>query len=248
MQRYSFSIVATSFFKFFCTFAAEFQNNRTMASKIKYRIYPNPLPDEKGQTTYQVRHEPDGTMDTKAFLNHLERHNSFDSTAMMSALIVLKNEIVEQLKDNHRFRIDGLGTFQLKVGLKALTDEEGNTVKQSFSNPEAISARNVEVKGISFIPDKSIVDKLKKGVSTVNEAGRGVVGRSKQYERQEVINILNAYLAEHHFITRTTFRQLLGLTSYAAQKWLDQLTSEEFPKYVMQKEGNAFVYRRFGEH
>ena len=33
-----------------------------MAYKIKYGIFPNPQPDEKGNTTYQVRHTPEGTM------------------------------------------------------------------------------------------------------------------------------------------------------------------------------------------
>ena len=39
-----------------------------MAFKIKYGIFPNPQPDAEGNTTYQVRHTPEGTMDEKASL------------------------------------------------------------------------------------------------------------------------------------------------------------------------------------
>lgn len=33
-----------------------------MADKIKYGIYPNPKPDDDGNTTYQVRHIPEGKL------------------------------------------------------------------------------------------------------------------------------------------------------------------------------------------
>jgi nucleoid DNA-binding protein len=218
-----------------------------MAHKIKFCIFANPLPDSDGNTTYQVRHQPDGTMNTKAFLDHVKLHESFNTTAMSSALHILKDEIVEQLKNNKRFRIDGIGTFQMKVGLKNTTDENGTSMKAHFTDPEMITARNVEVTGVSFIPDKSLITKLKNDTSTANSNGRGVVGRSKQYERQDVVNALNAYLAEHHFITRRTLQTLLHLSSYAAQKWLNLLINEEFPKYTAQKEGNTIIYRRYGQ-
>lgn len=218
-----------------------------MTHKIKYCIFANPLPDSDGNTTYQVRHQPDGTMNTKAFLDHVKLHESFNTTAMSSALEILKDEIIEQLKNNKRFRIDGIGTFQMKVGLKNTTVEEGTPTKAHFTDPEKITARNVEVTGVSFIPDKSLITKLKSDTSTANSNGRGVVGRSKVYERQEIVNALNAYLAEHHFITRRTFQTLLHLSSYAAQKWLNLLINEEFPKYTAQKEGNTIIYRRFGK-
>lgn len=48
-----------------------------MADNIKYGIFPNPLPDAEGKTTYQVRHMPDGTMDEKEFLAHLKYHNTY---------------------------------------------------------------------------------------------------------------------------------------------------------------------------
>ncbi len=218
-----------------------------MAHQIKYCIFANPLPDSEGNTTYQVRHQPDGTMNTKAFLEHVKLHNSFNTTAMSSALAILKDEIVEQLKNNKRFRIDGIGTFQMKVGLKNSTDEDGTPTKAHVTDPKKITARNVEVTGVSFIPDKSLIAKLKDDTSTANSNGRGVVGRSQQYERQDVVNALNAYLADHHFITRRTFQSLLHLSSYEAQKWLNLLINEEFPKYTAQKEGNTIIYRRYGK-
>ena len=217
-----------------------------MSDKIKYGIYPNPKPDEEGNTTYQVRHTPEATMNEKAFLAHLKYHNTYNTTVMQSSLIVLKDEIIEQLKANRRFRIDGLGTFQMKVGLKMKYDEEGNPVKPHYTDPNQITANDVEVQGVSFTPDPSFVKELKENTTTRNKYGRGAAGRNQPYTREQIVTFLDEYLREHHSITRRQMERALNITAYRAQKWLDDLTAEEFSKYYFKKQGNTYVYYRYG--
>ena len=171
-----------------------------MPPKIKYGIYPNPLPDEQGNTTYQVRHKPEATMDEKAFLDHL----------------------------------------------KMQYDEEGNPVKPHFTDPDKITARDVEVQGVSFTPDPSFVSQLKDTTSTQNINGRGVAGPNRPYTREEIIGFLDKYLRENHFITRRQMEQKLGITAYRAQRWLDELTAEPYSHYYAKKQGNTWVYYRYG--
>jgi len=64
-----------------------------MADKINYGVFPNPLPDAEGNTTYQVRHIPNGTMSEKGFLAHLKYHNTYNTITMQSSLSVLRDEI-----------------------------------------------------------------------------------------------------------------------------------------------------------
>ena len=217
-----------------------------MAFKIKYGIFPNPQPDEEGNTTYQVRHTPEGTMDEKAFLAHLKYHNTYNTTMMQSSLIVLKDEIIEQLRENKRFRIDGVGTFQMKVGLKMLYDEEGNPIKPRYTDPNKITANDVEVQGVSFTPDPSFVKALKDRISTTNKYGRGAAGKNKPYTREEIISFLDSYLKEHHSMTRRQMERALNMTSYRAEKWLNDITSEPYSKYYSKKQGNTYVYYRYG--
>ena len=125
-------------------------------------------------------------------------------------------------------------------------DDEGNTSRPHITDPKQITARNVEVTGVTFIPDKSFIDDLKEGTTTINVNGSGVVATPKQHDRQEVINALNKYLAEHGSITRRGFAMLLKVSDYEARKWLKQLTTEPYPKYVARKQGNTIVYRRYG--
>lgn len=215
-----------------------------MTKRIKYGVYPNPLPDANGNITYQVRHEPFYTFDTEAFISHLRQHNNCHVSQMSASLTILVEEIIEQLKNNHRFRINGLGTFQMKVGLKNKTDENGNSIKPYYTDPSQITANDVEVTGISFIPDKNIIKELKNNIIVENIAERGKVGKSINYTREEIVYHLDHYLAEHDFITRHSFQILLGLTRYAAEKWLDRLTTEVAPAYIGCKEGNTVVYRK----
>ncbi len=217
-----------------------------MADKINYGILPNPRPDEEGNTTYQVRHMPDGTMDEKVFLTHLKYHNTYNPIIMQSSLCVLKNEIIEQLRNNKRFRIDGVGTFQMKVGLKTKYDEEGNPIKPHFTDPNKITANDVEVQGVSFTPDPSFTKALKEKTSTRNKYGRGAAGKNQPYTREQIVEFLNNYLKEHHSITRRQMEYALHITAYRAQKWLDELTAEEFSKYYCKKQGTTYVYYRYG--
>jgi hypothetical protein len=165
---------------------------------------------------------------------------------MQSSLIVLKDEIIEQLKANRRFRIDGLGTFQMKVGLKMKYDEEGNPLKPHYTDPNQITANDVEVQGVSFTPDPSFVKELKENTTTRNKFGRGAAGRNKPYTREQIISFLDEYLKEHHSITRRQMERALNITTYRAQKWLDDLTAEEFSKYYSKKQGTTYVYYRYG--
>ena len=217
-----------------------------MADKISYGIFPNPKPDEEGNTTYQVRHMPDGTMSEKDFLAHLKYHNTYNTIMMQSSLTVLKNEIIEQLRNNKRFRIDGVGTFQMKVGLKTKHDEEGNPVKPHYTDPNKIKANDVEVQGVSFTPDPSFVKALKDRVSTRNKYGRGPAGRNKPYTRQQIITFLDNFIKENHSITRKQMQYALNITEYRAQKWLDELTTEDAPRYFCKKQGTTYVYYRYG--
>ena len=185
-------------------------------------------------------------MDEKAFLAHLKYHNTYNTTMMQSSLIVLKDEIIEQLRENKRFRIDGVGTFQMKVGLKMQYDEEGNPIKPHFTDPNKITANDVEVQGVSFTPDPSFVKALKDRISTTNKYGRGAAGKNKPYTREEIINFLDSYLKEHHSMTRRQMERALNITPYRAEKWLNDITSEPYSKYYSKKQGNTYVYYRYG--
>lgn len=196
----------------------------TMTHTINFSIHRNPRTDAEGRTTYQVRHESQRTMNKSEFLNHLANHQSISPAVMEMALAVLQDEIVEQLLANRRLHLEGLGTFYLKIGLRQQYDDEGNPVATQFTDPNAITGRDVCIDTIGFMPDKAFLSLIDNDISFKNITGRGAVGHSATYTDEQFKDKLSAYLEQHRTITCPQLMREFGITKYMAWKWLDYLS------------------------
>ena len=213
-----------------------------MATKIKYGIHRNPLPNEQGDFTYQVRLEPSGTFKLDDFILKLKANDKTLARQAERIITLLKQELTNQLQDNMRFRLNGIGTFQLKVGFKHQEGGRGRIGKTHFTNPEAITADAVEVTGLSFIPDPSFIRLLKRDMTVECVMEAGTVGHSAIHSEQEVIDFLTQYIQTNGYITRQTFTTEMGLTKYMGQKWLDDLAEDPQSPITRQKDGRTFIY------
>ncbi len=213
-----------------------------MATKIKYGIHRNPLPNEKGQFTYQVRLEPSGTFKLDDFILMLRTKDKNLARYAESIITLLKQEITSQLQNNMRFRLNGIGTFQLKVGFKHQEGGKGRKGKTYFTDPEAITTDAVEVTGLSFIPDPSYIRHLKRDMTVESVMTTGTIGHSAIHSEQEVIDFLLQYINTHGYITRLAFTTEMGLTKYMGQKWLDDLANDPQSPITRQKNGRTFLY------
>jgi nucleoid DNA-binding protein len=214
-----------------------------MATKIKYGIHRNPLPNEEGNYTYQVRLEPSGTFKLEDFLYKLKSTDKSLAKQAESIINLLKQEVTSQLQDNMRFRLNGIGTFQLKVGFKHQEGGRGRIGKTHFTDPEAITADAVEVTGVSFIPDPTFIRLLKQDMAVESVMETGAVGHSAIYSEQEVTDFLYQYIKTHGFITRHVFTTQMGLTKYMGQKWLDDLADDPQSPLYKKKDRRSFVYK-----
>ena len=214
-------------------------------STIRFSVHRNPQKDAEGRDTYQVRHENVYTMGKAALLEHLKFHGIVRREVMETALIVLKDEIIEQLLDNKRLHLEGLGTFYLKIGFRERTDDNGEPLKINFTNPEDITGNDVQVESIGFTPDSDFIrDLMDNPVHFENVTGRGRVGHSRDYTREEIIAKVNAYLDTHDHITRSGMMHDFGLTNYMARQWLEELTTMPNAVLKAEKIGKTFVYTR----
>ena len=214
-----------------------------MATKIKYGIHRNPLPNEQGNYTYQVRLEPSGTFKLEDFFNKLQATDKSLSKQAEHVIHLLKQELINQLQDNMRFRLNGIGSFQLKVGFKHQEGGRGRIGKTHFTDPEAITADAVEVTGLSFIPDPSFVRQLKQDMTVESVMEAGVVGHSAIYSEQEILDFIYNYIKTHGAITRMALTAEMGLTKYMAQKWLDDLADDPQSPIYKEKDGRTIFYK-----
>ena len=77
-----------------------------------------------------------------------------------------------------------------------------------------------------------------------NVTGRGHVGHSRDYTREQIIDKVNAYLDTHDHITRRDMMHEFGLTEYKACQWLDMLTEMPQALLITEKIGKTYVYKR----
>ena len=212
---------------------------------IKFSVFANPQKDEEGRTTYQVRQDTHGVVNTRELVEHLRRHQMLPPYPLDGVLDLLKREIVEHLFFNHRLHLDGFGTFFLNIGLKPVEDEEGNLHKRIITDPAQITGNDLEVTGIGFTPDKEFqLMATRTPAYFKHSTKRGTVGHSTQYTQQEMTKGLLEWVDQHDFITRRTLQMFWHLTFYSSRNWLKKLSEGNNPPLVACKEGNTMVYRR----
>ena len=160
-----------------------------MGYNIKFSVHRNPQKDSEGNDTYQVRHETSETVGKAYFLRHLKNTNLFRPELMEAALTVLEQEIINQLTDNLRLHLEGLGTFYLKLKFRPRYDEYGNEQRIQFTDPAKITGNDVCIDSVGFTPDRQFLKQLHEhGYHFVNATGRGRVGHSTEQTEEQVKN------------------------------------------------------------
>ena len=212
---------------------------------IDFYILPNPQPDEQGRTTYQVRQDTRGAVNTRALVEHMKRWHIMPQYPIDAIIKTLTEEIVEKLFFNGCVHLDGLGLFSLTIGLKPVIDENGVAHKRHVTDPHDITGNDLEVTGISFKPDKEFLELATKRPANFRHiAPRGVVGRSPVFTRQEMINLLFNYLDKEKTISRRILIMITHLTMYQAKKWLKELSTGDNPPLLEIWAANAYIYQR----
>lgn len=82
--------------------------------------------------------------------------SSFNNIDMSAAIEALSTYLGNYLSTGKTVHLDGIGSFQLSIGLKEMLPADAK-----------VTARNVEVKGITFRPSEKFMAKLKKDVRFV---------------------------------------------------------------------------------
>lgn len=214
-------------------------------STIQFSVHRNPGKDAEGNDTYHVRQETFGTVNKQQLMAHIAHHGLLRPELLEMAMTVLEREIVEHLLLGHRLHWNGLGTFFLRLGLRDREDSDGLPVKPHFTDPSQITGNDVQIEGIGFTPDAEFLSLLdEQGYHFENYMGRGTVGHTATYSREEIEANVETLLAKHGFLTRRMLMQHLRLTDYMARKWLDALSIGDDALLLAEKTGSTIIFRR----
>ena len=210
---------------------------------IHYAVYPTPLKSGETVQTYHVRQVLKSTIRTRQLAEHVSSYEPFSVGVFEMVMNTLKKELVEQLLSGHDLHLDGIGRFSLRLGTKKQKGEDGRWHAKTYLHPDDLTAREVEVEGVSFVPDKEMLNAL---TQRQHLFIREKAGYKQEVTRSKLLKTLADYCQTNGGFTRTTFQHLFGVSRYRAQQMLDELVSEPFPKYYREKFGVTYVYRKTG--
>lgn len=197
---------------------------------IYFTVHANPLKNEDGETTYQVRQDTRGALSTKGLEKYLRDNHIMPTVDLGSVVETLSRLLAEKMVDNAKVHLEGLGVFSLTLGLKPEVDEEGQKHKRVVTNPEKITGNDVEITGVSFVPDKEFMDTIRNKYPHFSQTGgKGTVGHSPNYTEEQMKAFLTGYLNDNGYINRRLFRFTTGVTRYKATQWLTRLSQGENP-------------------
>ena len=143
-----------------------------------------------------------------------------------ATLSELREQMVRELSQGHRFHIPNVGYFSLSVKL----DADGKAV-------EKVSGGDLRLHNINFRPEASLLQEVG---SKVRFRRARLTSKSVVYEEKQLLSLLMDYLSANHFITCRTMQRQFRLRETAARKWLKRFVEQG----VIRREGarNAPVY------
>lgn len=205
---------------------------------LTYSVHPTPR--KPGQPpTYHVRHEQRHVVHTSELQHHVARHYPISRGTFVMVVETLKEELRQQLLCGHGVHIDGLGRFALQIGTRKPLCTMGSAASQLPDNPAALSPAEVQIEGVTFVPDKAMLRSL-------TSSGTSWRCRQESYcqdvPRSQLVAVLTDYCRRHGTFTRRTVQFEFGLSRYKAALLLRQLIDEPQPPFIRRRQGPAWVY------
>ena len=160
------------------------------------------------------------------------------SRAMMDAVLTTVAEELPRLMGmGYSVRIDGLGTFNAKLGVRE--DKEQDSFEEG---EQKRNAKSIEVNGIGFRADKELVSKTDREC----DLERGGVSRLRvsKYSLEQRMALAKKFVEQNAFMRVMDYAALTGLSHSKASIELRQLCERPDAGFKAQGRGSHRVYVR----
>ena len=181
---------------------------------VKYDVYKTPATQGAEETTYHVRAKHAGMLTMREITSGIEHDTSLTEGDVLGVLASLSHVLATALGTGKRVYLEGIGYFSLAVDAPSVT------------SPRDMRAEYVQVKGVSYRPDKV----LKKRLSAVKFEREQQKSHSLTLTDKEVKERLDLYFATHVYLRRADFERLCGFARTTAIRRLNALLEEGFLK------------------
>lgn len=151
---------------------------------------------------------------------------------VLQVLVALPDVIAELLAEGHSVKLDGIGTFRAKLGLKT-AEEENDTESDDQSGQQTAdqdgsqsrqtnrNARSIKVTDVNFRADKDLV-RLTRRYCHLTKGADSNIQKSALNKEQRIAKAME-YLGTYGVMRVPTYAELTGLSRGDAYKELRQL-------------------------
>ena len=178
---------------------------------IKFDLYKNP--EKEGVTSSRLHAKviTTGIVDTKNLGESINRKCSFTASDVWGVLTALRTEFYDAFSEGYSIHLEGIGYFSLSLKCEPDVD------------PKHVSSKDVKVKGIRFVPEKELLEMLKK---VQFEHDTDDSRHSSNMEQQEIMAKIDRFFADNQFLRRIDFEKLTGFNKSKALRTLKELVKD----------------------
>lgn len=159
-------------------------------------------------------------MDFDDFVERCNAHNGAFSKALLKGVMTaVCEELAYQVSNGYSVKIDGLGTFSAKLGVR-----EDKEMDSFLEGKTKRNAQSIEVTGVSFKAEKELVKVINRECD-LERGGEERLKRSK-YSKEERIERARQFLGKHTYMRVKEYASLTGLAYSTAASELCDIASD----------------------
>ena len=192
------------------------------------------------QTQHYYRLERTGTADINRLAHLIGRPGSgLSETSVIHVLTSLPEVIAELLAEGKTVKLDGIGTFRAKLGLKRDREQDEFEAESSKSHR---NAQSIQVTGVNYRADKDLV-RYAQAAFRPSKGGESAIRKSALSKDERVAKAM-AFLAEHGIMRVSNYQEMTGLSYTDAAKELRQLRYDPTSGISASGQRSSLVYFR----
>ena len=169
-------------------------------------------------------------------------HRAYGKSVIEGVMTAVCEHLAYEISNGYSVKIDGLGTFTAKLGVREDKEmdgfEEGSTKR---------NAKSIEVTGVGFRADKDLVKEIDQNCDLV----RGGEERLKKpkFPKEERIEKARKFLKQNGYMRVDEYAQLTGLSYSTASRELRSIVSDPSSGITSQgrKSGKLYLLAKEGQ-
>ncbi len=175
-------------------------------------------------------------LDFDEFVERCQSINKVYSKGLLKGVLMAFSEhLAYEISNGYSVKIDGLGVFTAKLGVRKDKEMDGFEEGTSKRN-----AKSIEVKGVSFKADKDLIREIDRNCDL--ERGGEERLRKSKLSREARIERARRFLKKNKYMHVNEYASLTGLAYSTAARELSNVASDPLTGIISQGRKSSKLY------